>query len=190
MKKERLEAFSDGVLAIIITIMVLELRPPDGITFQDLRSQVPTFLGYAVSFAYLGMCWVNHYELIQRSKIVTGRVLWSNLLWLFLTSLIPFATAWASQSGFSKEPTALYSAVLTAGALSYHLLIHSVDRLKKRNVGYFEILKRDRRSRLTILMSALSIGTAFILPILSYIIIGALAASWIIPAACKKEEGK
>jgi TMEM175 potassium channel family protein len=126
MSKGRLEAFSDGVLAIIITIMVLELRVPHGAELADLRPLLPALLSYVLSFIYLGIYWNNHHHLMHASERVDGRVLWANLLLLFWLSLVPFATAWMGENHFAPRPVALYGVPLLMAALSYTLLVRAL----------------------------------------------------------------
>ena len=141
MTKGRLEAFSDGVIAIIITIMVLELKVPHGAELSDLRPLAPVFLAYVLSFLYLGIYWNNHHHLLHAAQKVTGRVLWANLLLLFCLSLFPFATHWAGETGFSAVPVAAYGGVLLLAALSYTLLVrallacHGPDSVLARAIG-------------------------------------------------------
>ena len=138
MSKGRLEAFSDGVIAILITIMVLELHPPEQTDLEALRPLVPVFISYVLSFVYLGIYWNNHHHLLQSATVVDGRVLWANLVLLFWLSLVPFATAWMGQDGFASVPTALYGCVLIAAAFAYTLLVRTL-RARAGAVG-------DRRS--------------------------------------------
>ena len=122
MPKNRLEAFSDGVLAIIITIMVLAMEAPEGKSWRDLGAVIPTFIGYIISYTYVGIYWVNHHRLLQSVETIKGRSLWANLLWMFFASLIPFATAWASNTGFAAVPVSLYGGVLFLTAIAYQTL--------------------------------------------------------------------
>jgi TMEM175 potassium channel family protein len=141
MGKSRLEAFSDGVIAIIITIMVLELKAPHEPTLEALRPLVPVFLSYALSFLYVGIYWNNHHHLLQAARRVSGSILWANLHLLFWLSLVPFATAWMDENHYATVPTMLYGAVLFMAAIAYlilqHLLIKSegADSVVKRAVG-------------------------------------------------------
>src|SRR4051812_7646697 len=121
MSKGRLEAFSDGVLAIIITIMVLELRPPHETTWEALRPLVPVFFSYALSFIFVGIYWNNHHHMLQAARKVDGRVLWTNLFLLFWLSLVPFATAWMGETYFATWPVALYGVILFLAGLAYYL---------------------------------------------------------------------
>jgi uncharacterized membrane protein len=129
MNKGRLEAFSDGVFAIIITIMVLELHAPEGASLEDLKPLLPKLISYLLSFVYIAIYWNNHHHVFQVVKHVNGRVLWSNILLLFCLSLVPFVTAWMGENHFSSLPVALYGIVLLMCALSYPVLIWSLIRL-------------------------------------------------------------
>src|SRR6516225_6990933 len=130
MEKGRLEAFSDGVIAILITIMVLELKVPQGTDWQALRPVIPTVLSYVLSFVYLGIYWNNHHHMLQASKRVNGRILWANLHLLFWLSLIPFVTNWTGQYHFAPIPTAMYGAILLMAALAYTILQRCIIRLQ------------------------------------------------------------
>src|SRR5213595_4363092 len=128
MTKGRLEAFSDGVLAIIITIMVLELKVPHAIGLADLKPLLPVFLSYVLSFLYVGIYWNNHHHLLHASTVVTGAMLWANLHLLFWLSLFPFATGWMGQNHFTAAPTALYGVVLLMAAIAYYALQQTIIR--------------------------------------------------------------
>ena len=141
MGKSRLEAFSDGVIAIIITIMVLELKAPHEPTLEALRPLIPVFLSYALSFLYVGIYWNNHHHLLQAARRVSGSILWANLHLLFWLSLIPFATAWMDENHYASVPTMLYGTVLLMAAVAYLVLQHLIiklegaDSIVKRAVG-------------------------------------------------------
>src|SRR5829696_2660512 len=128
MNKTRLEAFSDGVIAIIITIMVLELKIPHGTDAAALTPLLPVFLSYVLSFIYLGIYWNNHHHLLQATKQINGKILWANLHLLFWLSLVPFATGWMGENHFASLPTALYGVVLLAAAIAYEVLQHLIIR--------------------------------------------------------------
>jgi uncharacterized membrane protein len=141
MGKSRLEAFSDGVIAIIITIMVLELKAPHEASLDALRPLLPVFLSYALSFIYVGIYWTNHHHLLHAAHRVSGGILWANLHLLFWLSLIPFATAWMDENHYAPAPTALYGAVLLMAGIAYWILQHLIivsqgsDSILKRAVG-------------------------------------------------------
>src|SRR5262245_36745187 len=130
MSKDRLEAFSDGVIAIIITIMVLEMKVPHGDRFEDLVPLLPTFLSYVLSFIYVGIYWNNHHHMLHTCAAVTGAMLWANLHLLFWLSLFPFTTGWMGENHFTAVPTALYGAVLLMAALAYLVLQQAIIRIQ------------------------------------------------------------
>jgi uncharacterized membrane protein len=181
MSKTRLEAFSDGVIAILITIMVLELKVPHGDDWAALRALAPTLGTYALSFVYVGIYWNNHHHMLHLSRRVTGRVLWSNLHLLFWISLIPFLTNWWSESGFARLPTALYGVVLFASGVSYRILQKAIiaadgpDSPLKAAVG--NVLKE----RISTVLYAAAIGVAFVQPLVSGAIYVVVALVWVVP---------
>src|SRR6186997_2561397 len=164
MGKGRLEAFSDGVLAIIITIMVLELRPPHGTDLSALRPLMPVLLSYILSFVYLGIYWNNHHHMLHVTHRVTGTILWANLHLLFWLSLVPFVTAWMGENHFAPQPTAIYGAVLLMAAIAYWILLHAILRAE----GPDSVLRRavggDAKGTLSPLLYLVAIGAAFVHP--------------------------
>ena len=160
MTKGRLEAFSDGVIAIIITIMVLEMKVPHGDRLEDLVPLVPTFLSYVLSFIYVGIYWNNHHHMLQAATTVTGAMMWANLYLLFWLSLFPFATGWMGQNHFTAAPTALYGAVLLMAAIAYLVLQQSIIRAQ----GHDSILKkavgRDWKGKLSSVLYVVAILAA------------------------------
>ena len=188
MSKGRLEAFSDGVLAIIITIMVLEMSAPDGNSWSDLAGLVPTFLGYLISYVYIGIYWVNHHRLIAAAKEISGRTLWSNLLWMFCVSLIPFATSWTSKAGFGEVPGLLYSIILLVSALAYHVLVLSVYRANGRKATLMSVLCGERISLITVIGYAAAMPLSYYFPVASYILYVVIAVLWIFPNIGSKEK--
>src|SRR5215212_1762480 len=145
MSKGRLEAFSDGVLAIVITIMVLELRPPDGVALGDLFAIWPKFFAYSLSFAYLAIYWNNHHHLLQAARTVSGRVLWANMLLLFWLSLVPFATGWMGENDFASQPVALSGVVLIMAAFSYYWLVRTLIHAPGQAATIAEVMATDRK---------------------------------------------
>lgn len=143
MHKGRLEAFSDGVLAIIITIMVLELKVPHGSELSALHSLVPIFLSYVLSFVYIGIYWNNHHHLLQAARHIDGRVLWANLHLLFWLSLIPFVTGWMGENDFAALPVAFYGAVLLLAAIAYFILARALIACQGKNSALAKALGRD-----------------------------------------------
>ncbi len=147
MSKGRMEAFSDGVIAIIITVMVLELKVPRDADFAALRPLVPVFLSYVLSFVFLGIYWNNHHHLLQAIKQVDGRILWANLHLLFWLSLIPFVTGWMGENHFAPWPVALYGMVLLCAAVAYFILTHALIGLHGRESVLATVLGRDFKGR-------------------------------------------
>ena len=147
MTKGRLEAFSDGVLAIVITIMVLELRPPDGATLDALAPLVPKLVAYVLSFVYLGIYWVNHHHLMHAVKTISGATLWANLHLLFWLSLVPVGTAWIGVTGFAPIPVAVYGFVLLMPAVAYTILVAALVRAPGQNPALAQSLGAIARER-------------------------------------------
>lgn len=181
MSKGRLEAFSDGVLAIVITIMVLELRAPDGTTFDDLFALWPQFLAYAMSFAYIAIYWNNHHHLMQAAKAVSGRVLWANMLLLFSLSLVPFATAWMGEHAFAAQPVAIYNAVLILPALSYTLLVWALLAVPGQSAALAEALADNTKGRLSIALYVIALAVSLFVPLAAVALDLVVAAMWIVP---------
>lgn len=179
--KSRLEAFSDGVIAIIITIMVLELQVPHGEDFHVLAPLIPVFLSYVLSFIYLGIYWNNHHHMLLTLTKVTGPILWGNLHLLFWLSLIPFATGWMGENHFAVAPTALYGAVLFMAAIAYSIL----QQLIIRSQGKDSLLKRavgnDWKGKLSPMLYVFAILTAFRSPRISQILYVFVALLWLVP---------
>jgi uncharacterized membrane protein len=181
MGKGRLEAFSDGVIAIIITIMVLELKVPHGDTLDDLRPLLPVFLSYALSFVYVGIYWNNHHHMLHTTTVVTGAMLWANLHLLFWLSLFPFATAWMGENHFTPLPTALYGGVLLMAAIAYFLLEHAIisaqgpGSLLKKAVG------RDWKGKLSPVLYIVAIAMTVWSPRVAEAIYVSAALIWLVP---------
>jgi uncharacterized membrane protein len=188
MSKGRLEAFSDGVLAIIITIMVLEMSAPEGETWFALSGLIPTFLGYLISYMYIGIYWVNHHRLIVRARSISGKTLWANLLWMFLVSLIPFATSWISECGFGGVPGLFYSIILLLSAVAYHLLALTIYRANGIESGLRQLFLEDKRSLITIVAYVAAMPLSYYLPVVAYILYVFVAVLWIIPDMGRKEK--
>jgi uncharacterized membrane protein len=180
MKKNRLEAFSDGVIAIIITIMVLELAPPHATGAADLAAVLPGWLRYALSFVYVGIYWINHHALLDRVAKVDGAVLWANLHLLFWMSLIPWVTAWAGENPMAPLPVALYGVVLLLCSISFMLLSWRLETGPGR-AGALD----GRRNGLSIMLYALAIGLSLWYPPLGAAVHVLLALLWVMPQACK-----
>lgn len=181
MGKGRLEAFSDGVLAIIITIMVLEMKVPHGDSLASLKPLFPVFISYVLSFIYIGIYWNNHHHMFHAAKLVNGRILWANIHLLFWLSLVPFVTGWMGENNFTTLPVALYGIVLLMAAVAYYLLAHSLTVLHGKNSALAEALGNDWKGILSALMYAAGIGLSFIKPWLGYATYALVAAIWFIP---------
>lgn len=181
MTKDRLEAFSDGVLAIIITIMVLDLHAPQGATLVALRPLLGAFLGYLLSFIYVGIYWNNHHHLLHTLESVNGKVMWANLHLLFWLSLLPFGTSWMSQSGFARLPSALYGVVLLAAAIAYWLLTRTIidtagnASLLKKAVG------RDWKGKLSPFLYLTAIVSTLWSPWIAQGLYTLVALIWVVP---------
>ena len=181
MTKGRLEAFSDAVIAIILTIMVLELQPPHDHHLAALVPLTGKFVSYTLSFVYLGIYWNNHHHMLQAVKHVDGRVLWANMHLLFWLSLVPFATAWLGEAGAEPGPVALYGAVLLLAACAYYLLSrlliarHGADSTLARAVG------ADRKGLVSLALYALAIALALPAPWISCAVFAAVAVIWLVP---------
>jgi uncharacterized membrane protein len=181
MSKGRLEAFSDGVLAIIITIMVLELAPPDGTRLEDLGPLGPQFLAYLLSFANVGIYWNNHHHLFQAARTVDGRVLWANLHLLFWLSLFPFGTAWMGEHEFASIPVFVYGVELLFAAFAYFLLLHALMSAPRQTHTLAEAVGRDTKGKLSIVGYLVATPLALVLPLVAFAIYVAVAVVWIVP---------
>ncbi|WP_295006428.1 TMEM175 family protein [uncultured Dechloromonas sp.] len=181
MGKNRLEAFSDGVLAIIITIMVLEMKVPHGESFADLAPVMPVFLSYILSFVYVGIYWNNHHHLLHTAHRVTGRILWANLHLLFWLSLFPFATGWMGENHFAPAPTALYGGILLMAGLAYLLLQRAIIAGEGGGSILQQALGSDGKGKLSILGYSLGVATSFWVAGVAQSLYVAVALMWLIP---------
>jgi uncharacterized membrane protein len=181
MGKGRLEAFSDGVLAIIITIMVLELRTPHEAELAALRPLLPTLLSYVLSFVYLGIYWNNHHHMLHVTRRVTGAILWANLHLLFWLSLVPFVTAWIGENPFASPPTALYGVVLLMAAIAYRILQRQILRAEGPHSVLAEAVGRDLKGKISPLLYALAISAAFVHPGIADVLYVLAALMWLVP---------
>ena len=181
MGKGRLEAFSDGVLAIIITIMVLEMKVPHGSDLAALKPLLPVFISYVLSFIYLGIYWNNHHHLMHIVNKVTGTVLWSNIHLLFWLSLIPFTTAWMGENNFSFWPVVLYGVVLLMAAIAHYILAHCLTNVHGKDSALAQALGKDRKGIISIILYALGIGFSFLNSWIGFSLYVAVAVIWFIP---------
>lgn len=181
MNKNRLEAFSDGVLAIIITIMVLEFKVPDGVDYEALEPLLHKFLSYVLSFIYVGIYWNNHHHMMHTVKKVNGKILWANLHLLFWLSLIPFVTAWIGEHHFSTFPMMFYGVILLMNALAYFILQkvilthHGKDSLLSKALG------KDLKGKISPVLYIIGIVSAPFLPVLCAAMYIAVALIWLVP---------
>ncbi|HEX8978983.1 MAG TPA: TMEM175 family protein [Parasulfuritortus sp.] len=181
MGKNRLEAFSDGVLAIIITIMVLEMKVPHGAGIEALRPLLPVFLSYILSFAYIGIYWNNHHHMLHVAGRISGTILWANLHLLFWLSLFPFVTGWMGENHFAPLPTALYGAVLLSAAIAYWLLQRAIIAEQGAGSLLARAVGRDFKGKLSPLLYAASVPLAFVDERLSQAIFVGVALMWLVP---------
>jgi uncharacterized membrane protein len=181
MKKERLLAFSDGVIAIIITIMVLELKVPHGADWAALTRLIPVFLSYVLSFIYIAIYWNNHHHLMHTLTHVDGLILWANTHLLFWLSLIPFATGWMGENHFAPLPTAVYGASLLMPGLAYYLLQLAIMRQQGTNSPLAKALGSDIKGKISPVLCAAAIPLAFVNPWISCGLYALVALMWVIP---------
>ncbi len=181
MTKGRLEAFSDGVIAIIITIMVLEMKVPHGDRLEDLRPLLPVFLSYVLSFLYVGIYWNNHHHMLHTCTGVTGPMLWANLHLLFWLSLFPFTTGWMGENHFTSVPTALYGVVLLLAAIAYLALQQTIVRSQGQDSILKKAIGRDWKGRLSPVLYIVAIIAALNSPSIGQAILVIAALIWLIP---------
>lgn len=181
MSKQRMEAFSDAVIAIAITVMVLGLNPPSGADIAALFPVIPVFFSYVLSYIYLGIYWNNHHHLLHAVKSVNGRVLWANLHLLFWLSLIPFTTAWMGENHFAPEPVALYGVVLLLAAIAYYILTRSLIALHGRDSTLAGAVGRDRKGKISILIYAVAVPLSLLSAWSAFALYAAVALIWFIP---------
>lgn len=181
MDRGRLEAFSDGVMAIIITIMVLEMQAPEGANLAALRPLTPKFLSYVLSFVFLGIYWNNHHHLFQAVEQVNGRVLWANLHLLFWLSLVPFVTAWMGENAFAAWPVALYGVVLLCSAIAYYMLSRSLVALHSADSVLATAVGSDLKGKASLVIYLVAVSLAFVSPLLAGGLYVLVAIIWLIP---------
>jgi uncharacterized membrane protein len=181
VNKSRLEAFSDGVLAIIITIMVLEMKVPHGANLAALQPLLPVFLSYVLSFLYVGIYWNNHHHMLQAARHVSGKVLWANLHLLFWLSLFPFVTGWMGENHFAPLPSALYGVILLMAGTAYWMLARSIVATEGKESLLGRALGKDYKGKASVVAYALAIPLAFVNPWLAQVIYVGVALVWLIP---------
>lgn len=183
MNKNRLEAFSDGVLAIIITIMILEIKVPEDNSFESLKPLIPVILSYVLSFVYVGIYWNNHHHMLQVVKKVNGSILWGNLFLLFWLSLIPFATSWIGSQHFSEVPMSVYGFILLMCAISYTLLQNKIIKLEGKDSILYKAVEKDKKGKISLVCYILAVPLAFVSPWISGLLYTTVALIWVIPDA-------
>jgi uncharacterized membrane protein len=181
MNKSRLEAFSDGVLAIIITIMVLELKVPRGTEPGALQPLLPVFASYVLSFVYVGIYWNNHHHLFHSTRQVSGGVLWANLHLLFWLSLLPFTTGWMGQNHLAATPTAIYGVVLLMAAIAYYILVRAIIAQQGPGSLLAAAIGRDRKGKASVVLYLFAAGLAFVSPWIASAIYLSVALLWLVP---------
>jgi len=181
MEPARLEAFTDGVVAIIITIMVLEIRVPRGADLAALQADIPVLLAYVLSYVNVGIFWNNHHHMLHVTERVDGKVLWANLALLFWLSLVPFVIRWIDESGFTPLPTAAYGVVLTCAAVSYVILQRQLIAVNGADSRLAVALGRDLKGRLSILLYVAAIALAFVRPWIAIALYVTVALIWLVP---------
>jgi uncharacterized membrane protein len=181
MSKGRMEAFSDGVFAVIITIMVLEMKSPHGTSLEALLPLIPVFFSYILSFIYVGIYWTNHHHLLQAVQHVAGSVLWANLHLLFWLSLIPFATAWMGENPLAPWPVALYGAVLLFASIAYFILTKRLIAHQGEGSVLAKSIGGDRKGMVSTMIYIVAIPLAFLRPLLACLCYALVAVMWLIP---------
>jgi uncharacterized membrane protein len=183
MHKGRLEAFSDGVIAIIITIMVLEIKMPGDHhdTLESLLPLYPVFISYVMSFVYIGIYWNNHHHMLQVVKSVNGSIIWANLHLLFWLSLVPLVTEWMGENNFSKWPTIAYGVSLIMSSIAYAILVAALKKHEGKDSLFVKAVGNDWKGKLSTIIYAVGIALAFINPCISFILYAVVACVWFIP---------
>jgi len=181
MEPGRLEAFTDGVVAIIITIMVLEIHVPQGRDLASLQADVPVLLAYLLSYVNVGIFWNNHHHMLQVTERVDGKVLWANLALLFWMSLVPFVIRWIDEAGFTALPTAAYGIVLACAALSYAVLERQIIAANGRDSRLALAVGNDRKGRLSVLVYVSAVALAFVRPWIAIALYVMVALMWLVP---------
>ncbi|HJU80389.1 MAG TPA: TMEM175 family protein [Acidimicrobiia bacterium] len=181
MTKNRLETITDGVLAIVITIIVLELHVPESAGLSGLRESLPLLAAYAFTFVHIGIYWNNHHNLIHSVKQIDGAVLWANLVLLFWLSLFPFVIRWFAEVGFASMPVAAFGAVLWLASMSYFFLVKALIRVNGPDSTVAKAVGRDRKGWLSTLIYTVSVAVAFVSPLVAILLYGVVALMWLVP---------
>jgi uncharacterized membrane protein len=181
VNKSRLEAFSDGVIAIIITIMVLELRVPHSTELAALKPLLPVFFSYVLSFVFVAIYWNNHHHLLQAARHVSGPILWANAHLLFWLSLVPFVTSWMGENNFASVPVALYGVVLLCAALAYTILVRALLHHHGHDSVLAAAIGSDFKGNVSLLLYAVAVAMALFLPLVSCVLYATVSVIWLIP---------
>ena len=181
MNKVRLEAFSDGVLAVIITIMVLEIKVPHGTDIQSLRPLLPVFVSYFLSFIYIAIYWNNHHHLMHSVKNIDWKVLWANMHLLFWLSLIPVATGWMGENNFEKWPVVVYGIILLMAAIAFTILLYVLKNIHGQETILIQAIGNDKKGLVSSILQAIGIGLSFVNPWIGISIFSFTAALWLVP---------
>jgi uncharacterized membrane protein len=181
MTKGRMEAFSDGVLAIIITIMVLEMKVPHGSQWSDLQPMVPVFVSYLLSFVNVAIYWNNHHHMLHAAHRINGTVLWTNTHLLFWLSLFPFVTGWMGENNFNTRPVALYGFISLMAGVAYYVLAQNLTTLHGRSSEFANALGNDKKGKLSLVIYALGIGLSFLEPYIGLALYFLVAVMWFVP---------
>ncbi|HSQ43486.1 MAG TPA: TMEM175 family protein [Ginsengibacter sp.] len=181
MGTERLQAFSDGVLAIIITVMLLEMKIPHGGDLNSLKPVLPVFLSYILSFIYIGIYWNNHHHMLYSVKHVNGAVLWANIHLLFWLSLVPFASGWMGENHFTKWPVVLYGIALCMAGVAYYILAQALIKLHGKNSTLAVAIGKDKKGIISVVIYVVAIFAAFFNSAISLILYASVAGMWLIP---------
>ena len=177
----RVEAFSDGVFAVIITIMVLELRPPVGTDLKSLVETLPAIATYALSFVFIGIYWNNHHHMLRASRGVDGRAMWANLNLLFWLSLVPFSTAWLGRNPSAVGPTAFYAMVFLLDAIAYTLLVRALLAVHEKDAPFAKAVASDLKGNVSIVLYVAAVAVAFVSPIATDVLLLIVAVVWFVP---------
>ena len=180
-ESDRLEAFSDGVIAVIITIMVLELKPPHGTDLASLRAILPTLASYVLSFVYIGIYWNNHHHMLRATDGIDGRAMWANLHLLFWLSLVPFTTSWLGENPSGAVPTALYALVLLLSAIAYVLLQNALLAVNGPEGAFAKAVAVDVKGKISPVLYVCAVGFAFVSPRISDVLFVVVAIMWFVP---------
>jgi len=181
MEKNRLETFSDGVLAIIITILAIDLKAPAGHDIHDLISLIPKLLSYVLSFIYIGAFWINHHHMLHTVRKVTGSILWANMLLLFWISLLPFSTSWMGENFFEPWPVTLYGIIFLIASLSYFLLQYTIIRCEGEDCALKQAVGQDWKGKLSILLCLTGVVLALFVPWIAQVLYVVVVVMWLIP---------